>query len=117
MAVRIRLTRTGRKKLPSYRVVVADSRMPRDGRFIEAIGFYDPKTDPSTIDIDADKAKSWLAKGAQPSNTVSKLLAITGVIDAPPAKKARAGKAAAKPAKAAKPEAVAAEEPASTEAQ
>ncbi len=116
MAVRIRLTRTGRKKLPSYRVVVADSRMPRDGRFIEAIGFYDPKTDPSTIDIDADKAKSWLAKGAKPSNTVSKLLAIKGVIDAPPAKKARAGKAAVKSAKAAKPEAVAAEEPAPAEA-
>lgn len=87
MAVRIRLTRTGRKKLPSYRVVVADSRMPRDGRFIEAIGFYDPKTDPSTVEIDAEKAKSWLAKGAQPSNTVSKLLAITGVTEAPKSKK------------------------------
>jgi small subunit ribosomal protein S16 len=99
LAVRIRLTRTGRKKLPSYRVVVADSRMPRDGRFIEAIGFYDPKTDPSTIDIDADKAKAWLAKGAKPSNTVSKLLAIAGVIDAP-VKKARVIRAAAKPAKA-----------------
>jgi small subunit ribosomal protein S16 len=94
LAVKIRLTRTGRKKLPSYRVVVADSRMPRDGRFIEAIGFYDPKTDPSTIDIDADKAKSWLDKGAKPSNTVSKLLVISGVIDAPLAKKARARKTA-----------------------
>ncbi len=124
MAVRIRLTRTGRKKLPSYRVVVADSRMPRDGRFIEAIGFYDPKTDPSTIDIDADKAKSWLAKGAQPSNTVSKLLVITGVIDAPPAKKAKVGKAAVpkktagtsdKAAKTAEEKPVAAEEPAPSE--
>lgn len=115
MAVRIRLTRTGRKKLPSYRVVVADSRMPRDGRFIEAIGFYDPKTDPSTIDIDADKAKSWLDKGAQPSNTVSKLLAIAGVIDAAPAKKARAGKAAGKTAKEKDVKAAAAEEPAKTE--
>jgi small subunit ribosomal protein S16 len=94
LAVKIRLTRTGRKKLPSYRVVVADSRMPRDGRFIEAIGFYDPKTDPSTIDIDADRAKSWLDKGAKPSNTVSKLLAIAGVIEAPLAKKARTGKTA-----------------------
>ena len=107
MAVRIRLTRTGRKKLPSYRVVVADSRMPRDGRFIEAIGFYDPKTDPSTIDIDVDKAKSWLDKGAKPSNTVSKLLAISGVIDAP-VKKAGTGKVPAKPAKA---KAAAAEKP------
>ncbi len=106
MAVRIRLTRTGRKKLPSYRVVVADSRMPRDGRFIEAIGFYDPKTDPSTIDIDAEKAKSWLAKGAQPSNTVSKLLAIAGVVEATPAKKSSTGKAKAKPAKAEATEAV-----------
>lgn len=114
MAVRIRLTRTGRKKLPSYRVVVADSRMPRDGRFIEAIGFYDPKTDPSTIDIDADKAKSWLDKGAQPSNTVSKLLAIAGVIDAAPAKKARGGKAAGKTAKAKDVKAATAEEPAPT---
>lgn len=83
MAVKIRLTRTGRKKLPSYRVVVADSRMPRDGRFIEAIGFYDPKTDPSTIDIDTVKAKAWLSQGAQPSNTVRKLLAIAGVNESP----------------------------------
>jgi small subunit ribosomal protein S16 len=113
LAVRIRLTRTGRKKLPCYRVVVADSRMPRDGRFIEAIGFYDPKTDPSTINIDADKAKSWLDKGAQPSNTVSKLLVIAGVTEAPPAKKARAGKAADKPAVAKAEEAA---EPKATEA-
>jgi small subunit ribosomal protein S16 len=112
LAVRIRLTRTGRKKLPSYRVVVADSRMPRDGRFIEAIGFYDPKTDPSTIDIDTEKAKAWLAKGAQPSNTVSKLLVIAGAIEAPPAKKAKAGKVATKPAEA-KTEAVV--EPAAVE--
>lgn len=115
MAVKIRLTRTGRKKLPSYRVVVADSRMPRDGRFIEAIGFYDPKTDPSTIDIDAEKAKAWLAKGAQPSNTVSKLLAIEGVIDATAKKKARPIKAKTEPAKATKAKPVPAEEPAAAE--
>lgn len=78
MAVKIRLTRKGRKKLPSYRVVVADSRMPRDGRFIETIGFYDPKTEPSVVEIDMEKAESWIAKGAQPTNTVKKLLAIAG---------------------------------------
>jgi small subunit ribosomal protein S16 len=78
LAVKIRLTRKGRKKLPVYRVVVADSRMPRDGRFIETIGFYDPKTEPSIVDIDMEKAESWLAKGAQPSNTVKKLLEIAG---------------------------------------
>lgn len=78
MAVKIRLTRKGRKKLPCYRVVVADSRMPRDGRFIETIGFYDPKTNPSIVDIDLEKAESWIAKGAQPTNTVKKLLSIAG---------------------------------------
>ncbi len=80
MAVKIRLTRTGRKKLPYYRVVVADGRMPRDGRIIETIGFYDPKTEPSVVDIDKDKAGYWLSQGATPSNTVNKLLAIAGVI-------------------------------------
>jgi len=87
LAVRIRLTRKGRKKLPSYRVVVADSRMPRDGRFIESLGYYDPKTDPSIIEIDTEKAKEWLAKGAQPSNTVKKLFEITGVLEAPASRK------------------------------
>ena len=85
MAVKIRLTRTGRKKLPSYRVVVADSRMPRDGRFIESIGFYDPKTEPSVVEIDVAKAKSWLSQGAQPTNTVKKLLTIAGAIEPAPA--------------------------------
>ncbi len=65
--VRMRLTRIGSKKNPIYRVVVADSRSPRDGRFIEIVGRYNPQTDPSTIDLDADKVKDWLAKGAQPS--------------------------------------------------
>lgn len=82
MTVKIRLTRTGRKKLPFYRVVVADGRMPRDGRIIETIGFYDPKTEPSVVEIDKEKAGYWLSQGATPSNTVNKLLAIAGVVEA-----------------------------------
>ena len=74
MAVRMRLTRVGSKKNPIYRVVVADSRSPRDGKFIEIVGRYNPQTDPSTIDFDEDKVKEWLAKCATPSNTVSRLL-------------------------------------------
>jgi small subunit ribosomal protein S16 len=79
MAVRIRLTRVGSKKNPVYRVVVADSRSPRDGRFIEIVGRYNPQTDPSTIDIDETKVKDWLAKGAQPSQPVSRLLKAAGI--------------------------------------
>ena len=78
MAARIRLTRVGSKKNPIYRVVVADSRSPRDGRFIEIIGRYNPQTDPSTIDLDEEKIKEWLAKGAQPSGPVSKLIKAAG---------------------------------------
>ena len=74
MAVHIRLRRTGRTKRPAYRVVVADSRAPRDGRFIEVIGHYDPLTNPPTIQIELDKASEWIKKGAQPSNTVRVLL-------------------------------------------
>ena len=74
MAVKLRLTRVGSKKNPVYRVVAADSRSPRDGRFIEIVGRYNPQTDPSTIDLDADKVRDWLAKGAQPSDTVKRLL-------------------------------------------
>jgi small subunit ribosomal protein S16 len=74
VAVRMRLTRVGSKKNPIYRVVVADSRSPRDGRFIEIVGRYNPQTDPSTIELDADKVKGWLDKGAQPSDAVSKLI-------------------------------------------
>ena len=70
----MRLTRVGSKKNPVYRVVVADSRSPRDGKFIEIVGRYNPQTDPSTIDFDEDKVKEWLSKGATPSNTVSRLL-------------------------------------------
>ncbi len=81
MAVRIRLSRGGAKKKPFYRVVVADSRMPRDGRFIEAIGRYDPRQEPSLIEIDKEKAIKWLARGAQPSNTVKKLLSISGALE------------------------------------
>ena len=79
MAVRMRLARIGSKKNPIYRVVVADSRSPRDGRFIEIIGRYNPQTDPSTIEIDEAKAKEWLGKGALPSEAVFRLLKIKGI--------------------------------------
>ena len=74
MAAKIRLARIGSKKNPIYRVVVADSRSPRDGRFIDIVGRYNPQTDPSTIEFDEEKVKGWLAKGAQPSDTVRRLL-------------------------------------------
>lgn len=77
--VRIRLARFGSKKNPHYRIVVADSRMPRDGRSIETIGTYNPQTDPSTIDLKNDRAEYWLKVGAQPSERVTKLLKIAGV--------------------------------------
>ena len=70
MAVKIRLRRMGAKKAPFYRLVVADSRYPRDGRFIEEIGYYDPTKEPAVVNVDADKAKAWIAKGAQPTDTV-----------------------------------------------
>lgn len=79
MAVKIRLARHGSKKNPIYRVVVADSRVPRDGRTIEEIGRYNPQPQPSLIEIDADRAREWLARGAQPTDTVRKLLTIAGV--------------------------------------
>ena len=81
MAVKIRLRRMGAKKTPFYRVVVADSRYPRDGRFIEEIGYYNPLTDPKEIKIDAEKAKQWMANGAQPTETVKALLKKSGAID------------------------------------
>lgn len=80
MAVKIRLRRMGAKRQPSYRVVVADSRYPRDGRFIEEIGFYDPTKSPSEIRIDNEKAQKWLANGAQPTDTVRALLKKSGAI-------------------------------------
>ena len=79
MSVRVRLTRVGSKKNPIWRVVVADQRSPRDGRFIETIGHYNPQTDPSTIELDEEKVRDWLSKGAQPSDTVARLLKVKGV--------------------------------------
>ena len=78
MAVKLRLMRMGKKKQPTYRVVAADSRSPRDGRFIEIVGIYDPRREPSAIRIDNDKAVDWLRKGAQPTDSVRKLLEISG---------------------------------------
>lgn len=80
MAVRIRLRRMGAKKRPFYRIVVADSRSPRDGRIIEEIGYYNPIAEPVDIKVDADKAKAWLSIGAQPSDTVKDLLKKQGII-------------------------------------
>ena len=80
MAVKIRLRRMGAKKAPFYRVVVADSRFPRDGRFIEEIGTYDPTKDPAIVNIDGEKAKKWIANGAQPTDTVKALLKKNGVL-------------------------------------
>jgi small subunit ribosomal protein S16 len=82
MAVKIRLTRKGKKKQPTYRVVVADSRAPRDGRYIEQIGRYDPRPDPSEVLIDNERAAYWLSQGAQPSDAVRKLLEISGALAA-----------------------------------
>ena len=79
MAVRMRLTRVGSKKNPIYRVVVADSRSPRDGKFIEIIGRYNPQTDPSTIELDDAKVQEWIDKGAQPSDAVAKLIKAAGI--------------------------------------
>ena len=80
MAVKIRLRRMGAKRAPFYRVVVADSRFPRDGRFIEEIGTYDPTKDPAIVNIDSEKAKTWIANGAQPTDTVKALLKKNGVL-------------------------------------
>jgi small subunit ribosomal protein S16 len=78
LAVKLRLTRVGSKKNPVYRIVAADSRSPRDGKFIEIIGRYNPQTDPSTIELDEEKVRGWLEKGAQPSETVQRLLKAKG---------------------------------------
>lgn len=80
MAVKIRLRRVGAKKAPFYRIVVADSRYPRDGRFIEELGYYDPTKEPSVLKVDDEKAKSWIANGAQPTDTVKALLKKNGTI-------------------------------------
>ena len=80
MAVKIRLRRMGAKKAPFYRIVVADSRYPRDGRFIEEIGYYDPTKGPTVVSVDADKAKKWISQGAQPTDTVKTILKKNGVL-------------------------------------
>lgn len=80
MAVKIRLRRMGAKKAPFYRIVVADSRYPRDGRFIEEIGYYNPLEEPSVVKVDAEKAKTWIANGAQPTDTVKALFKKHGVL-------------------------------------
>jgi small subunit ribosomal protein S16 len=79
MAVKLRLTRVGSKKNPIYRVVAADSRSPRDGKFLDIVGRYNPQTEPSTIDLDEAKVSDWLAKGAQPTEAVARLLKVKGI--------------------------------------
>ncbi len=80
MAVKIRLRRMGAKKAPFYRIVVADSRYPRDGRFIEEIGYYDPTKEPSVVKVDTEKAQKWIKNGAQPTDTVKRLLKNEGAL-------------------------------------
>lgn len=80
MAVKLRLTRIGKKKQPQYRIVAADARSPRDGRFIEILGHYDPRQNPSGLRVDNDKAVKWLSQGAQPTERVAKLLEISGAM-------------------------------------
>src|SRR5947207_11735041 len=79
LAVKLRLTRVGSKKNPVYRVVAADSRSPRDGKFLEIVGRYNPQTDPSTIEFDEERVRDWLSKGAQPSETVRRLLKVKNI--------------------------------------
>ena len=81
MAVKLRLTRVGKTKQPQYRIVATDARSPRDGRFIEIVGHYNPRTDPSTLQVDNDKAVKWLSQGAQPTDRVRKLLEISGALE------------------------------------
>ena len=101
MAVKIRLARHGAKKRPYYRVVVADGRMPRDGRYIEEVGRYNPLTEPKTIQLDLEKIDEWISKGAQPSNTVAHLIDIArSGAPAPEKKQKRSKKAQAKAAEA-----------------
>ena len=98
MTVKIRLKRTGMKKAPSYRVVVADARSPRDGRIIENIGWYNPRVEPSAINIDEERALSWLKNGAQPTDSVSSLLKRVGILDRFTQEKAAAKTAASEKA-------------------
>ena len=103
MSVKIRLMRVGKKKQPTYRVVVADSRSPRDGRFIEILGQYAPRAEPSVVSIDGDRALAWIEKGAQPTEQVGKLLEISGVWEQYRAKHGAAASAAPKVRAAAPP--------------
>ena len=89
MAVRLSLTRVGKKKQPTYRIVAADARSPRDGKYLEIVGTYDPRREPSAITVDNEKALEWLKKGAQPSERVQKLLQISGAWDEFQATKAK----------------------------
>ncbi|MCX8007732.1 MAG: 30S ribosomal protein S16 [Coriobacteriia bacterium] len=118
MAVKIRLARAGAKKAPFYRVVAADSRAPRDGRFIEILGRYNPRTKPSTVEIDLEKVDAWLAKGAQPTETAAKLIAIArGEKQYAPKEQRPSAKAAAKAAEPpSAPESAEAETPATEDA-
>ncbi|HEX5365261.1 MAG TPA: 30S ribosomal protein S16 [Acidimicrobiales bacterium] len=111
MAVKLRLMRMGKKKQPTYRVVAADSRSPRNGRFIEIVGVYDPRPDPSTVRIDNDKAVGWLRKGAQPTDPVRRLLQISGAWDAYRATPSAAGPHAGQAAPPGPPAAVGATSP------
>ena len=79
MSVKIRLKRMGAKKAPFYRIIVADARSPRDGRFIDQVGYYDPNVEPSVVKVDAEKAQQWLKNGAQPTETVAKLFKVAGI--------------------------------------
>ena len=116
MPVRIRLRRVGKKKQPQYRLVVADSRAPRDGAFIETIGTYNPLTQPATVSVNAERAKEWIAKGAIPSDRAVRILASQGIVEAPVLPQ-RAKKVKEEPAEQApKAEAPAAETPAETAA-
>ncbi len=119
MAVKLRLMRMGKKKQPTYRIVAADARSPRNGRFIEIVGTYDPRPDPSEIKVDNDKAVDWLRKGAQPTERVEKLLKVSGAWDvfkgnAPAAPAPAPAKAEAEPEPAAEEPAA---EPAAAEAE
>jgi small subunit ribosomal protein S16 len=111
--VKIRLRRTGRKKQPTYRIVIADSRSPRDGKFIEEIGFYDPLPNPATVRIDVDKVHEWIRKGARPSDVARKLLEREGILQRS-AQVRRPAETASAPAQAEAPVAVA--EPEAAEA-
>ena len=110
MAVKIRLTRIGKKRQPSYRVVVADSRGPRDGRYIEQIGRYDPRQEPSLVEIDSERAAYWLARGAQPSPQAKKLIAIANGTAGPAPQRMAKVHVVAEPAPVAAPVAVPAAE-------